>query len=255
METSPTISALADALAKAQGAVEGAVKGRVNPAFRSKYADLASVWDACREALTQNGLSVIQSPGEVADGRMRMTTMLLHSSGEWVRDSLTIPLGKVDAQGFGSATTYARRFALAAFVGVAPEDDDGNAAVKAKPAPKAETDNTLPPVVGRADVYETVGRKSAAQAKRDGDHDKINTEVAGLDLEGVRDWYENFDSYTAHLPASWLDPIRDKLELRREELMTPPPAEASDMDEAFRQTVGPGGVRGLAGHASHMAAE
>ena len=133
---SENIAALSAALAKAQGAIEGAVKGKTNPAFKSKYADLASVWDACREALTDNGLAVIQSPGPLAEGRMEMTTMLVHSSGEWVRGVLTIPLGKADAHGYGSATTYARRFALAAFVGVAPEDDDGNAAAAsaAKPA-------------------------------------------------------------------------------------------------------------------------
>lgn len=160
METSPTVAALADALAKAQASVEGATKGKVNPAFKSKYADLASVWEACREALTQNGLSVIQSPGELADGRMEMTTMLLHQSGEWVRGSLTIPLGKIDAQGYGSATTYARRFALAAFVGVAPEDDDGAAASKAAPireAPPAQTrhEEPKPPTLAeRADAME-----------------------------------------------------------------------------------------------------
>lgn len=134
---SENIAALSAALAKAQGAIEGAVKGKTNPAFKSKYADLASVWDACREALTDNGLAVIQSPGPLAEGRMEMTTMLVHSSGEWVRGVLTIPLGKADAHGYGSATTYARRFALAAFVGVAPEDDDdGNAASAAAPTRK-----------------------------------------------------------------------------------------------------------------------
>jgi hypothetical protein len=130
LETSPSVAALAEAMALAQAAVEGATKGKVNPAFKSKYADLKSVWDACREALTQNGLSVIQSPGELENSKVTITTMLLHKSGEWVRGSLSIPIGKVDAQGYGSAITYARRFALAAFVGVAPEDDDGAAAAK-----------------------------------------------------------------------------------------------------------------------------
>jgi hypothetical protein len=133
-ETSDSLAAIGPALAKAQGSVEGATKGKVNPAFKSKYADLASVWEACRDALTENGLSVVQSPGEIAEGRMGMTTMLLHGSGEWIRGHLTIPLGKVDAQAYGSAVTYARRYALAAFVGVAPEDDDGAAATKAAPA-------------------------------------------------------------------------------------------------------------------------
>lgn len=134
---SDTIAALAEALSKAQGEMEGAKKTANNPHFRNQYADLASVWDACREALSRNGLAVIQSPGPMADGRMEMTTTLAHKSGEWMRGTLTIPLGKADAQAYGSATTYARRYALAAFVGIAPEDDDGNAATAA--TPKAET--------------------------------------------------------------------------------------------------------------------
>lgn len=128
MEQSDTITALATALAKAQATIEGAIKGKVNPAFKSKYADLSSVWDACREQLTANGLSVVQFPGEVVDGRMTLTTQLLHASGEWMRATMAVPLTKADAQGAGSAITYARRYALAAVVGVSPEDDDGNAA-------------------------------------------------------------------------------------------------------------------------------
>lgn len=193
METSSTLANLAPALALAQGAVEGAIKGKVNPAFRTKYADLASVWDACREALTTNGLSVIQSPGEIADGRMAMTTMLLHSSGEWVRGSLTIPLGKVDAQAYGSATTYARRYALAAFVGVAPDDDDGNAATAAKPPPGVITGTQLkeakeaaqaPPTLSqRADRLEATLKAVTTQAALRKAYDLASALCADLDAK------------------------------------------------------------------------
>jgi hypothetical protein len=128
MEQSEQIDKLATALAKAQSEVEGAKKDSANPHFKSKYADLASVWLACREALTKNGLAIIQGPGRTENGVMSMTTQLVHASGQWVRETMSIPLQKQDAQGYGSATTYARRYALAAFVGVSPEDDDGNAA-------------------------------------------------------------------------------------------------------------------------------
>lgn len=224
-ETSPTIAALAKALSAAQGEVEGAVKGKANPAFRSKYADLAAVWDACREALTKHGLAVVQSPGPCADGRMEMTTMLAHASGEWMRGTLTIPLAKVDAQAYGSATTYARRYALAAFVGVAPEDDDGNAATAAAPRAQPRQDHS------------PSGRKTGAQAKRDGDHERIIGEIHRLTKEGLADWLANFDRYTADLPLSWLDPMRDQLHLRREELFGKAAAE-DEMDAAFRGTVG-----------------
>lgn len=135
IEQSESIAALAKALVAVQGSVEGAVKGKVNPAFKSKYADLSSVWEACREPLVANGLSVVQFPGEMVDNRMTLTTQLNHESGEWMRCTLSIPLTKADAQGYGSAVTYARRYALAAVVGVCPEDDDGNAAAKFAPSP------------------------------------------------------------------------------------------------------------------------
>lgn len=128
IEMSDSIKDLAAALCKAQAKIEGAVKASDNPLLGTKYADLAAVWAACRDALTKNGLSVVQFPGELNGNFMSMTTMLIHSSGQWIRQPLSIPLSKVDAQGFGSATTYARRYALAAVVGVCPEEEDGIAA-------------------------------------------------------------------------------------------------------------------------------
>lgn len=139
MNRSENLDALGAALAKAQGEVEGARKDSKNPHFKSNYADLASVWAACREALTSNGLCVVQMPGPCADGRMELTTTLLHSSGQFLSSTLSIPLAKADAQAYGSAVTYARRYALAAVVGVSPEDDDGNAA--SRPGPPAAANN------------------------------------------------------------------------------------------------------------------
>ena len=127
METSTSIGALAAALAKAQSNIKGALKDSSNPFFKSKYADLSSVWEACREPLTKQELSVIQTVSGDSTNII-VTTMLVHSSGEWVKDSLTMAPVKQDPQGAGSAITYARRYALAAIAGVAPEDDDGNAA-------------------------------------------------------------------------------------------------------------------------------
>ncbi len=132
MTTSDVITELAAALSKAQAEMRGASKDAENPHFRSKYADLASVWDACRGPLTKHGLSVLQSPRFTALGEtwvVEVETRLLHSSGQWMADTISVPVSKVDAQGVGSAVTYARRYALAAFAGVAPEDDDANAAV------------------------------------------------------------------------------------------------------------------------------
>ena len=131
---SESIAALAAALSKAQGVMEGATKAGLNPHFKSKYADLASVWDACRKPLSDNGLSVVQLPG--GDGQtLSVTTILMHESGEWIEGTMTMTPTKNDPQGVGSCLTYARRYALAATVGISPEDDDGNAA-SAKPTAK-----------------------------------------------------------------------------------------------------------------------
>lgn len=149
---SESIGALAGALAQAQGEMEGAKKDAANPFFKSKYADLASVWDAIRGPLSKNGLAVLQFPRSPTHGVIEVETMLCHSSGEWVAETLTMPASqwvrekdrdgkyigdpyeKFDVQTIGSAITYARRYGLQSICGVAPEDDDGNAAVGGKAA-------------------------------------------------------------------------------------------------------------------------
>jgi hypothetical protein len=137
-DESPTLGKLAEALAKAQGAIRGATKDTVNGHFKNKYADLASTWAACREPLSANGLAVLQRVSSSGNAVI-ITTQLIHSSGEWVRDRLAIPVAQQTAQGYGSAITYGRRYALAALVGIAPDDgeDDGNAAsLPARAPPK-----------------------------------------------------------------------------------------------------------------------
>jgi ERF superfamily len=132
MNQSESIAKLATALSIVQGKLSHAKKDSANPFFKSKYADLESVWDACRDLLAANGLSVMQFPGEYFEGSMSMTTILAHSSGEWIGQEMSLPVSKPDAQGSGSALTYMRRYALAAVVGVVQADDDANAAVQSK---------------------------------------------------------------------------------------------------------------------------
>lgn len=129
MNRSEQINEISAALAKAQAKIEGAVKGHINPAFRSKYADLGAVWDAIREPLTSNGLAVVQQLTTDEAG-ISCTTLLTHASGQWIEFApLTVPLAKRDGHGVGSAATYCRRYSLQAVAGIAPIDDDGNAAV------------------------------------------------------------------------------------------------------------------------------
>lgn len=127
------ITELARALCLAQALMGPAIKDKENPFFKSSYADLASVWEACREPLTKNGLSVTQlvrSEGAV----IKLTTMLMHSSGQYISSEFCMKAEKETPQSLGSAITYARRYALAAIVGISSEDDDGEVATpKGKP--------------------------------------------------------------------------------------------------------------------------
>lgn len=119
------------ALAKAQGEMSHASKDGVNPHFRSKYATLSSVIDAYRVVFAKHGLSVVQISRPHTRGVI-VETMLHHASGEYLSGGeVFVPASKNDAQGFGSALTYARRYGLSMVTGVSADDDDGNAAVQA----------------------------------------------------------------------------------------------------------------------------
>lgn len=123
------IKELATALAKAQGSVENAKKVSNNPHFKSKYADLATIWDVIREPLTSNGLAVLQFPCQAPEGHVGLRTIVTHCSGQSVED--TFYLGLKDAtnpQQVGSALTYMKRYSLLGVAGIGSEDDDGNAA-------------------------------------------------------------------------------------------------------------------------------
>ena len=144
MNKSESIVQLARALTLAQKDMGKASMDSANPFFKSKYADLTSVWEACRKPLTDNGLSIVQTLGiaGVSESQV-LETILLHNSGEWISGILKLNPVKDDPQGYGSAITYARRYSLAAIIGVCPEDDDGEGAMKrqkaeSKAEPKAK---------------------------------------------------------------------------------------------------------------------
>lgn len=133
MPQSEKIGELAKAIAKAQAEMKPVKRENENPFFKSKYADLASVWEAIKP-FQANGIAVTQMPFDAGEGMIGITTQLTHESGEWMNGSLALPLSKADAQGVGSAITYARRYALGCLTGVVTEeDDDGNLAVTPGP--------------------------------------------------------------------------------------------------------------------------
>jgi hypothetical protein len=129
MEFSEKINELALALSKAQGVMTHASKDKNNPFFKSKYADLDSCWESCRKPLSENNLAVIQPVTVSDDGKVVVITLLTHESGQWVKESLSITPVKSDPQGIGSAITYGRRYGLMGMVGIAPAEDDGEAAM------------------------------------------------------------------------------------------------------------------------------
>lgn len=142
MQFSTEFTKLVGALIGAQSQFKKATKSEDNQ-FKSKYANLEEVIDATRPALILNGLAVLQSPAtDLEHGSVILTTRIVHSSGEWMESVLIVPgindKGNLTAQSIGAATTYARRTAWKALLGVAEEDDDGNSGGIHKPAVKAE---------------------------------------------------------------------------------------------------------------------
>lgn len=138
MIDAPKHKGLYAALAAAQAEMGRAMKDVTNPAFRTKYADLTSVMDACMPALSKHGIALLQPAYDDESGRYVKTVFVHGDTGETVECRVPLIIGKNDMQGYGSAVTYARRYGLMGMAGIAPEDDDGNAAVAAKPTPEQD---------------------------------------------------------------------------------------------------------------------
>ncbi len=134
-DQSASIGALAKALAGAQGELDDAKKDGLNPHLKSKYATLASVRAAITPVFSKHGLAVAQLTEPHGDSGVCVVTMLMHGSGEWIRSRLFLPVVKKDPQGFGSAISYARRYALASIAGIASDDDDDGEAASRTQAP------------------------------------------------------------------------------------------------------------------------
>ena len=180
------MSAIAAAMVSAQKAFGPALKDKTNPAFRSKYADLGACIEAVIDALNSNGIALIQKQ-HPHDGGVCVETVFMHESGEvFSAGMLTVPASKQDPQGYGSALTYARRYSLMAACGIAPEDDDGNAASKnRKPEPK-------PGVIKATD-----GAGASLSAGRRAEIDElalhlIDCHNTGKDLDAFRLWYAEY---------------------------------------------------------------
>lgn len=224
MNTSEQLNELATALAKAQADIKNAAFNKINPHFKSKYADLAAIRDAVTPALAKNNLSIVQMTGE-DNGRLIVKTRLLHGSGQWLQSEYPITNDINSPQKMGSALTYARRYSLAAICGIASEeDDDGNEA--SKPAPKNGN--------GRLSVHEpeergpgepfndiggTEGRPKYKGAKNGSNEEYLFLEAAIRAQRSVDDllaWGDNDTNKKAiaALPSEWVQHIRNEFKDR-----------------------------------------
>jgi hypothetical protein len=195
IQTSDNVDKLFAAIHAAQGAMRGATKDSKNPAFKSSYASLESVIDTARPALQSANLAFTQAPGALVDGAIEITTMLMHTSGQWLRSTLHVPLSKRDPQGVGSAITYGCRSALMATLGLPPVDDDGEAAMDRTPRPApvkapppAATDSpALATITAALKLCDTIKaldewcesdtNKVAFNALSDADYDTLNKRI------------------------------------------------------------------------------
>lgn len=160
---SEQINELVAAIVKAQVKMVPASKDHVNPYFKSKYADLPSCWEAVA-CFRDEGVAITQSPMEGPDGFILLDTQLSHISGQWMRSRLKIRVAKDDPQGYGSAITYARRYALGCMTGlVTEEDDDGNAASNPQPQAQRVMQNKAK---AQAAINEVRGEGVAAESSR-----------------------------------------------------------------------------------------
>jgi hypothetical protein len=167
MNKSDSIKELATALNKAQSEMSGAKKGSANPFFKSKYANLEEVISVAKEPLMNNGLSISQFPTS-GENKCGVETILMHVSGEWISSILLLACTKQDPQAYGSAITYARRYAYQSCLGIPSEDDDGNSASAPKPQYKQPAAQPKPPTITKKailDAFAACKDSAALEAK------------------------------------------------------------------------------------------
>lgn len=200
IEHSPSIAALCKALHGAQGEMTGVFKDAKNPHFKNRYASLENVLDTARPALQAHELSVTQAPGLLVDGAVEITTMLMHSSGEWMRSTLHMPVVKRDPQGVGSAITYGLRYALMAVLGLPPSNDDD--AEAAMPRGNGQPNREPEPDHGKAEYL--------AAAKR--------TIATTNDGRKLQDWWMSVEQKQARrdfgLSQAEIDALKDAVTAR-----------------------------------------
>lgn len=178
------------AFVSAQKAFGAALKKSTNPYYKSKYADLSSCIDAVMDSLNANGIALMQVSHESATGVI-VETIFRHESGETLSSGkFYVPASKQDPQVYGSALTYARRYSLMSACGIAPEDDDGNAASLPTKQPNKHEQPTIEPWTDEQ-RKELFSKCTAAKMNRD---EAKGFAAWALELSGMKEWTKNYAS-------------------------------------------------------------
>lgn len=198
MYQSEQINELATALAKAQGQMQHAIKDSVNPHFKTKYADLASIIDAIRVPLSENGLSFVQ-PIRIENGIIVLDTLLLHTSGQWLKSSMIINVDGANRnaiQALGSHITYSRRYSLSSLIGIAQDDDDGTSATQAPVTNLVQAQEKVKPIqyINEAQI---IGIENSFETFGDDFREKV---MERLKTRGCED--------LSKIPVSWYGPLQ-----------------------------------------------
>lgn len=215
------------ALAAAQAEMGKALKDATNPHFKSKYADLSNVMDACMPALNKHGICVVQPVVETEIGRC-VKTVLIFEDGERLECSVPLILGKQDMQGLGSAITYARRYGLMSMAGIAPDDDDGNAAAATGPANSARAGLND---AWRDGVLDSLPEGATQRETAEAFAEAICKEFAGKGERALDNAWERFKGYVAKFKAEHPDleeKVQDAFLTRQNEIFDEKNAIAGD---------------------------
>lgn len=200
MNTSDQINEIAAALAKAQGEMKNAFLNKVNPHFKSKYADLAGIRDAVTPALSKNGLAIVQGT-EMQGTTLMVFTRLVHSSGQWFESHFPVQIDK--PQAMGSGITYGRRYTLSAIVNIAADEDDDANAANEKPV-------SMPSVQGT---------NGASKAGNRAAYDKLIQGIRNAPtVKMLGDWHKENVTEIDKMPPDWVDELRVEYNDRKAEL-------------------------------------
>lgn len=228
MKSSESLAQIAPALVKALGELKAVVKDSKNPHFKNDYASLEAVTETARPVLAQHGLAFMQGLGEYANGAMTVSTRIIHESGEWIESDFQMPVGKADPQGTASASTYGRRYSLMGILGLAPTDDDGEAAMA--PRQQAfERKSNGPGIPSGLNVspegndwWGASAVVTASSAKKDGLDELFDTfrhQITDLHTaQGWRDWCAENSDDIKRMPRDWRITLRNEAEAQAAEI-------------------------------------